>query len=500
MSDSIVVSTGKITFGAPNIYEKMFVQSIMGSVAAIVLVALMILGPIAFEGVQGSDILPFADSSSYSYCDEVDWALNEWPDVETRSQEKRLNVVLTLFAAGEVSKSCLEKESQRFLYAESSENATAYLAQAFVHSDNPDLSNQYLSKVCDLSPDSSSCVMSKVVEDWSDSKWSSVEQHFASFVDHTPLHISVWALRHFLKRREYSRAEEFLNQLSSQPSLGNFLAQQRVRLFLASGRDVELNAVAETAIETLPSEGRIKIAQNICEYNIKGHSCSGTKSKPCQILKKEALSDHSILMSEGTAIQVARVIVCEDDELEYAKLLAMLPLQETHDYALALKAKISGKQLNAKSEFEDLADRPEVSSKMKQQLQLEVLSLMQSVEEFDAEYESWRQEEPDRWWGQRGEALLGYAVRSKEFEKAAFIGELLTNERFKHTSAVRPYVYSLLETGNTKTVESIMNSRWGREQLRRSAELRQPASRPQKSSLQVFHEELKNRYSGEAGL
>ena len=285
IADSIVVSVNKANFGSPNVFEKMYVQSVLGSVAALVLVSSMAIGPTVWNGILDSGLLPFGDSKFASYCDEVDYAMDEWPRVETVSEEKRLNIVLSLFAAGDVSKSCLEKEAQKFIDVKSSENATAYLAQAFVHSENPELSNQYLSKVCDLSPESSSCTMSKVVEDWSDSKWSSVEAHFASFVEHTPLHISVWALRHFIERREFAKAEDFLNKLASQPSLANFLAQQRVRILAGTGRDRELNAVAVTAIESLSSEGRLRVAEKMCDFHSKADSCAGTKSQPCHLLK-----------------------------------------------------------------------------------------------------------------------------------------------------------------------------------------------------------------------
>ncbi|MEO0335773.1 MAG: RDD family protein [Pseudomonadota bacterium] len=503
ISDSIVVSTGKTKLGAPNVYEKMFVQSILGSVSAIFVVGLMIVAPLLWESVQSAGLLPFSGSHAYAFCDEVDWALNEWPSVETRNTEKRLNVVLTLFAAGEVSKSCLEKEAQKFLVSESSESATAYLAQAFVHSENPELSNRYLSKVCELAPKSSSCVMSQVVEDWSDSNWRSVEDHFASFVDHTPLHISVWALRHFLKRREYNKAEKFLNKLSSQPSLANFLTQQRIRLLLGTGRDLELSAVAMTAIETLPSEGRLKVAQQICEFEIKNQSCVGTRTRPCQILKKEALSDHSILMSAETAIQVARVVVCSEGDKDFRKLLAMMPMQETHDYAVALKDKLDGRFLQARKGFERLAEFQDISPKMREHLQLEVLSLMQSPDEFYAEFEAWRQKEPNLHWGRQGETLLDYAVRHQQFEQAVKIGKLLTGERFKQTSTIRPYVFSLLETGDSVDVNLILDSSWGLAQLQKQEieTTRTPASaNSKKSKLERFHKELKQIYSKEASL
>lgn len=453
-ANSIVISVGKSQIPSPNLYEKMFVQSILASCGAIAFVIVVFSLEGVYQDLEDSDFLPFSGSDAYAACEEVDLALDEWPKSETVKNDGRLKVVLTLFAAGQVSKSCLEKESIRYFSNESDENSTAYLAQAFVHSDQPSLSNQYLKKVCDLSPESSSCIMSQVVEDWSDSKWTEVESHFASFGTEAPLHIAVWALRHFVKRREFLKAELFLNQLSSYSSLSGFLTEQRLKVLRGLRRTQEHQAVAMTALETSSESQRFEVAEQVCSWSLEDKGCAGASSRHCEVLVRSGIETPTNLLSTKSAIVSARAVVCSGNRDLYKKFRDAVPLQEAFEFAEAYQLKVARDFESAKTSFQDLKSSGDLSVDMERRLNLELLSLA-NKSELEEKLIDWKLSPPTAEWAESGIAMMNRAIELKRYSIAKDIGEVLVGERFEQASVTDSYLYSLIQTGDSSQAKKV---------------------------------------------
>ena len=178
-------------------------------------------------------------------------------------------------------------------------------------------------------------------------------------------------------------------------------------------------------------------------------------------------------------------------------------MQESHDYAVAVKAKLEGRVNEARGEFERLARLPDVSSKMRKQVEVELLLLLESADELYASVEDWRQEEPDLDWGVRGEALLENATRSGDYDQAMKIAELLIDERFRKTSILRPYVYSLLQSKKMKEAQTLLQSEWGVAQLvdaGKSPRRGLASELPGQSDLDTLMEKLMKHYRSGVAL
>src|SRR5690606_1618903 len=83
-------------------------------------------------------------------CAAVGAAAKTWPEEKISYGAERLNVAMAMFAAGIISKSCLTQEADHLAGHTREEEPLLYLAQSFIQSEDAELSNEYLDRVCKL--------------------------------------------------------------------------------------------------------------------------------------------------------------------------------------------------------------------------------------------------------------------------------------------------------------------------------------------------------------
>ncbi len=219
-----------------------------------------------------------------SHCEAVDDAVTQWPQADDE-KPNRLRISLALFAAGLVDRRCLQSEADNEASFSTSPGPIYYLAQSFVHSDEPDVSDSYLDHVCKRDPDSGSCELSQIVAAWSGDDWPAMDNMFSG-LKHPDAVASIWAIRHFMKRGEPEKAYGWIDRISPNKPLGPFLEVQRVKALWLMDRRSEAKLGALQALEALPDDWQMDLATWMCVQET-AVSCNAKQSNSCRWLAQQ---------------------------------------------------------------------------------------------------------------------------------------------------------------------------------------------------------------------
>lgn len=291
LSDTMVVARqNKKSSPHPGLFEQSAAKGIFS--ALLIFVGLTVLGVIAslWQEVKKDNYLAQILESNKTLCTEVGEAVRNWPR-DGGYRPDRLRVAMSLFAAGTISKPCLAQETDYVLNRLDRRSALAYLASAFVHSENAELSNAYLDEVCELDAQSDSCRVSQVVEHWSEEDWGAVSDLLAELNTGSEIYIIIWGIRHYMRQHLYREAVVLLEHIPSIPALAGFLTKNRVQALWSLGRQNEAEAATFVALESLKPTESLELAGWLCLEELY-LGCENKTSKSCEFV------DRSLAMSE----------------------------------------------------------------------------------------------------------------------------------------------------------------------------------------------------------
>ena len=269
-----------------------------------------------------------------------------WPhDEETGHSISRLEIALTLHSAHLIDNQCLDREVQHAFY--NNENLDlAYLANAFITSnDRPSLSDEYLKKVCEVSPDSSACQLSQIVTLWSQKKWEEASQKFRALdYQKTKPFMKVWAIKHFERVKEFEAEEEVIQQLWHIKPLKEYLMSHRVAALWGLRRKKEALIAFQSAIQVLPTQDVLKLSSWYCLQQLK-ESCTDEIISNCQDFASTVKSDPLLLENNLYSLAYIKINVCSQrDNLDYIafenEMVAMPALQLVRGMRLLKERKI----------------------------------------------------------------------------------------------------------------------------------------------------------------
>jgi uncharacterized RDD family membrane protein YckC len=310
--DTVVVSRSTTAVGGPAPWERGLVR---GFFAASFLFALMVGGfhlARFFEHFRTEKGLMSMLERDSAECE----AVSKYADSGDEREHGRLQLAMSLYAAGLADRSCLEVELEREMAEQTPVGAISYLAQAFVNADDAEVSNSYLDQVCDESPSSIECTMSQVVSRWSEEDWEAVETLLKS-ADAGSGYLEVWAVRHFMKQARYQPALEFLDRLSDHKELASFSLVQRVRALYNSYHESEATVALAQALPALSKEEGEEIGSWMCAQQLQS-GCGALNGLSCKTLPSG--TEISEIDFERPAAALARVMAleCQDgNSLDY---------------------------------------------------------------------------------------------------------------------------------------------------------------------------------------
>jgi hypothetical protein len=224
--DTIVTGVEETGVQGPKSWERGLVRAIFG----VGILAVALIG-----GFQTRDAISlmkgertfasFGGKENMTGCEAVSHAIGDSDGVKPHA---RLETAMTLYAAGLSERSCLEAEIEREIADQVPVSPVTYLAQAFVNSDDAEVSNSYLDQVCGEAASGPECAMSKIVGKWSEQDWEGVNELFEK-APRSPGYVEVWGVRNYMKQARYGKAIGFMDILVRRPELAEFVMIERDR-------------------------------------------------------------------------------------------------------------------------------------------------------------------------------------------------------------------------------------------------------------------------------
>jgi uncharacterized RDD family membrane protein YckC len=316
--DTEVISEMTNDVAPPSVFERLTVRGIYGLVILIVVSLIAGATQMVLSATDETTVSSWVREQT-AVCEAIDDAVSEWPKKDSE-KPNRLQVALSLYAAGIVDKSCLRTEAEGEVASKMPLSPLYYLAQSFVHSDETEISDSYLKHVCEKDSNSSSCDLSRIVDAWSNNDWVEMEAAFTE-MKAPDITASVWAIRHFMKHGEPEKAYSWIEKISPNKPLGSFLQVQRIQALWLMDRHAEAKLGALQALESLPVDSQFDLASWMCVQET-SLECQNSSSVSCRWLsdRKMETSDNDPLF----AVAMLHSRECYGDKkVDYVELANM---------------------------------------------------------------------------------------------------------------------------------------------------------------------------------
>lgn len=443
LANTIVVQTAKSVIAPPSVYEITFVKSITAMFVALLALAAVKSALGFFNNLDQNNFLAKFNTSS-QLCEEVDWAMDSWPTAEAELDDGRLYVALALFASGEANKDCLKTEVNHYQAKVQKESGIAYLSQAFVNSANSELSNRYLKRICETDPYSANCAMARIVENWSEASWADVDLGFMSLSANPPLHMAIWAIRHYTRQRQYEKAHHFIEQVSPQRALSSFLSQYRVKVLWGLHRKAEVRAVASTALENLEIEDRMELGSWLCQKEYQDKECRAFATASCQVVSQDLAGTHETAADVDMGLLLALQQKCgmTSDDTEF--LTETYLSDEVKDYFQAVTQIQQGQERSAHKLLSEIKDNEQIDGKVRLFAEADWVETAEPAV-LEERSQKWQGESVNEDWAYLGTRLARRLSHLNQNQKALEIVSLVREKGFDDEFVLRVQVVSLFK-------------------------------------------------------
>ena len=352
---------------------------------------------------------------------------------ENEKDHGRLELAMSLYAAGLAERSCLESELEREMAAQVPVGAITYLAQAFVNADDAEVSNSYLDQVCEESPSTVECAMSKVVSRWSDEDWGAVET-LIDAAPHGSGYLEVWAVRHHMKQAHYATALTFLDSLSDHHELADFSQVQRVKAYYNSYREPEATAALAQAIPSLAKEEGDDLGAWMCAQQLQS-GCAALDKLSCRGVPRG--KDMNEIDFEHAATALSRVMALECQSDNGVDYLTFSEAVRDDDWQTFFRANLKHQKDDNQAAYKLFADVI-ASNSTPELLRVESvrrISQFATREQMSHVVELWKSFENKDAWIKSGNLLLGRLMEKKDQENALRVArDLMMSESLSPNS------------------------------------------------------------------
>jgi uncharacterized RDD family membrane protein YckC len=419
LADSVVVSTsGGVP--APTLWEKSLVRGLFGASLVMVFLfgALQVRGLVQKMQIEQT-ILSMSEHTE-GECEVVTQSLGH----EAEGQHERLNMAMTLYASGLADRSCLEAEVEREVANQIPVDAVTYLAQAFVHAEDAEISNSYLTKICEEAPSAVECAMSRLITAWSDQRWEDVDAILRDAHKGSG-YLEIWGVRHHMKQAQYPQALELLSGLVKRRELSEFVLVQRVKALANSFHEAEANAAFEQAWMSLPEDQAQSLSIWMCSQQLQ-NSCSAAQSPACRLRAPQeefAVSDSHAALADLLALE------CQGESaVDYAELIdSVNDLAWKTFLRAALKSQMQDRA-TAANLLSSLLEYPATPDILKIEA-VRRLSMFASSRQIEGAVEAWTSFESKEAWVKAGNFLFNQLVEQRNSDMAIEVARHLMQVR-----------------------------------------------------------------------
>lgn len=438
--DTIVLSSRRsLASPPPGLRDIVVVRSLIWCFTFVVLSGLFAVGFYEFKRSEKSPAEALGLKTKEE-CKVVAEAYEAWPD-ENGTTASRLSVAMSLFAAGQLERECLEAEARNPFLTED-EASLAYLAKSFVHADNQELSDLYLEQVCSDDRKSDDCVIAEVIEAMSADDFEAVDKKFGELGQEGRVYSKIWALRQYLREERFEDANEFIDGMPDNKWLADFSVPARIKVLWGMKKREESRAAAATAFDALGKEEKFDLASWMC-FEEAADSCDQTQVKSCSIFSRYMQNDPELLTDFDSAMTQLKVAECGDGD-EVKQLASQEINVEVKELAMSV-AESNDDQLR------ELLLRTDAREEVREEAALYLVELAKKTEDVELVQKMWSEREGGLNWERVGLKLFGVWQAKKDWPKAVEVGErLLTSLRDSDTEFVQDYVVSLYRAGMMK--------------------------------------------------
>lgn len=423
--DTLVVSRTQSGVVGPLPLERALVRGLFGFFIIAVLAGILSQVRGSLDRLKSEANLSSFVEREAGACDVVTENFPEDQDIQR--DHARLEMAMTLYAAGLADRSCLEAEVERELANQVPVGPVTYLAQAFVYADEADVSNSYLDEVCESAPGTVECAMSQVVSKWSEEDWEGVEEALTK-APRGSGYLEVWGVRHFMKQARYSKALQLLNGMTTHPQLAEFSSVQRVKAYFNSYREPEAEAALLQAMPTLPDGERRELAAWVCAQQLQS-GCAALETAACQQLHVPEGKPIAEIDFQQPNEALARVLSLEckgEGQLDY---LSFAESVHDEDWQTFFRANLK-RQRDDKSAAGDLYSQLVLSSEAPDLLKIEAARRWAQLADRRAigdVFEQWRDLPSKEVWIKTGNLLFKRLAELESHELALKVARYLLN-------------------------------------------------------------------------
>lgn len=367
-------------------------------------------------------------------CPEVGDAQSEWPREENK-EAKRLSVAMALFAAGSIDRICLQNEVE-YLFLKSEASPLLYLAKSIIYSDQPEISEKYLEKICAFDPESYECKMSDIVSDVSQEDWESASKKFNFKYENAPVYFIIWAVRQYIERNEYLLAQQFAEKIPNLKILSDFIVPAQMKILWGLHKKTEVRGLETAAYSTLSDEAKLEFSSFICFENLWA-SCEQAESKSCVQIDDLLTKVEGGLSSIKTSLAYLRKWECENEKAGGRNDYKSLEELDLHPDVRALVAGLyekklaekSGKKSDDQDELSELLNDDTLSDDLVSEISRRMLSQTKSIGSIKILTKNWLNAKETLGWIKTGETLFKKYFEIKQYED----GLKIVDEIFKRT-------------------------------------------------------------------
>ena len=442
-ADTIVISVRQKGIGKPSQLEQSFVNFIFAFIFVIVMSSITFYVPIILEQVKEVKRMEeFESLAEFEVCKKVTDSLENWPTAE---KPERIDVAMTLFAAEELTESCLEREAD-YVFINEEESAVAYLANSFVYSENPSLSDKYLHKVCELDSRSTECKFSLFINNWNKGAAQAVSESLSRLIKSNKEYVQVWLLRHHINNFNYDAALELVDRFKELPGLSAFWTRQKSKIFWGLNRKKESRVAASVAYQSLNEADGVELASWICFEELES-GCKAFEAESCKKISNYFSPANETLQDPRIAISYIRYNEC-NGKVDYEKHILthyrsdlISVLEAMADFEQKSSNKAIGKLL-------ELAEDESSHELVKFEALRRVLKLAENKKDLIKVFEIWSEKEKGLEQIKLGKLMLKKFFSHEMHEENFIIGQKLFQQLDKGSEEFKSLILSSYYSGH----------------------------------------------------
>jgi uncharacterized RDD family membrane protein YckC len=360
----------------------------------------------------------------FEECEEVNAARDTWPE-----DSSRLAIAMALFSAEAANADCLEVEAYR-AFKNNEELDLAYLTRAFSRNEDPELSDAYLQKVCEVAKtEDETCVFSRLIESWTEKDWDSATKIFSSLLPNSRAFVKIWAIKHFERTKDFAKELEIIEQLGPRQALSEFMGTHRAVALWGLHRKSEAKVAMSVAMENMVSPERLNLASWFC-YRELLDSCDASTGASCSVFAKDIRENEELLAQSGIAVTMLRFEECHSGrKINYDELADRIPGTEAALLISASKFLSESKSQDAIVALKKLS-HTDSERVFAAEAQMRLVQALDSEDEMNEVITSWKNMDHSVWeWRRLGRAIFDRLREKGQNSQAFALGmQILDND------------------------------------------------------------------------